>query len=55
MRMPDAVTALAALAQDTRLAAFRLLVAAGPDGLAAGVIAMRLRVAPAITRANSGV
>ncbi len=45
--MPDAVTALAALAQDTRLAAFRLLVAAGPDGLAAGVIATRLRVAPA--------
>jgi ArsR family transcriptional regulator, arsenate/arsenite/antimonite-responsive transcriptional repressor len=36
------VAALAALAQETRLAIFRLLVEAGPDGLAAGVIAERL-------------
>lgn len=34
-----AVTALAALAHDTRLDMFRLLVRAGPDGLAAGRIA----------------
>jgi ArsR family transcriptional regulator, arsenate/arsenite/antimonite-responsive transcriptional repressor len=37
-----AVTALAALAHDHRLAVFRLLVQAGPDGLAAGEIADRL-------------
>ncbi len=42
MESKDAVKALAALAQDTRLAAFRLLVEAGPEGLAAGVIAERL-------------
>jgi DNA-binding transcriptional ArsR family regulator len=30
---PDAVTRLAALAQETRLAVFRLLVQQGPDGL----------------------
>ena len=39
------VRALGALAQDHRLAAFRLLVQAGPNGLAAGVIAERLGVA----------
>ncbi len=47
MEMRSAVAALAALAQDTRLAVFRLLVEAGPNGLAAGVIASRLKVAPA--------
>lgn len=40
------VSALAALAQHHRLAAFRMLVEAGPDGLAAGVIATRLDLAP---------
>jgi DNA-binding transcriptional ArsR family regulator len=44
----DAVSALAALAQETRLAAFRLLVQAGDEGLAAGDIAQRLGV-PAAT------
>ena len=39
MKMTDAVTALAALAQETRLAIFRALVQAGPEGLAAGRIA----------------
>jgi len=39
------VPQLAALAQDTRLALFRLLVEAGPPGLAAGAIAERLQVA----------
>jgi ArsR family transcriptional regulator, arsenate/arsenite/antimonite-responsive transcriptional repressor len=34
-----AVNALAALAHDTRLAVFRLLVKAGPDGMIAGAIA----------------
>ena len=41
-----AVIALGALAQDNRLAAFRLLVQAGDGGLAAGVLAERLSVPP---------
>jgi len=44
MKPKDAVTALAALAQETRLAIFRLLVEAGPEGLAAGDIAARLNL-----------
>ncbi len=40
----DAVAAFAALSQPTRLEAFRLLVQAGAQGLAAGVIAERLGV-----------
>jgi DNA-binding transcriptional ArsR family regulator len=46
MEMTDAVTALAALAQDSRLEIFRLLVQAGPDGMAAGQVAERLGLAP---------
>ena len=42
-----AVTALAALAQPTRLAIFRLLVEYAPDGLTAGAIAEALDLAPA--------
>ena len=42
-----AIAALGALAQDTRLDAYRLLVAQGPAGLAAGAIAERLAVLPA--------
>lgn len=38
MENKNAVTALAALAQETRLAIFRALVQAGPEGLAAGKI-----------------
>jgi len=45
MEINDAVAALSALAQGPRLAVFRLLVAAGPDGLAAGEIARRTGVA----------
>jgi DNA-binding transcriptional ArsR family regulator len=41
----NTIVKLAALAQETRLALFRLLVEAGPGGLAAGVIAQRLGVA----------
>ena len=41
----DAVTKLSALAQETRLSLFRLLVEAGPPGLPAGEIAERLAVA----------
>lgn len=46
MEKQDALSALAALAQETRLDVFRLLVQAGPDGLAAGEIAGRLGIAP---------
>ncbi len=41
-----AVQALAALAQDSRLEVFRLLVQAGPEGLPAGDIAGRLGIPP---------
>jgi DNA-binding transcriptional ArsR family regulator len=41
-----AIAALGALAQETRLEAFRLLVATGPQGLPAGVISERLGVLP---------
>ena len=41
-----AISALGALAQDTRLDLFRLLVTVGPEGLPAGVIAERLGVLP---------
>lgn len=44
---PDAViAALSALAQDSRLRVFRLLVTAGPQGMAAGEIADELGVPP---------
>ena len=46
METTDAVTALAALAQDNRLEIFRLLVQAGPDGMAAGQVAEKLDLAP---------
>src|SRR5215475_2766826 len=46
MEKIDAVAALAALAQDNRLDVFRLLVQAGPDGLAAGRVATALGLAP---------
>jgi DNA-binding transcriptional ArsR family regulator len=41
------VTALAALAQPTRLAIYRLLVVCGKDGMAAGQISEKLAVSPA--------
>jgi DNA-binding transcriptional ArsR family regulator len=44
--MIAAIDALAALAQDTRLAAFRLLVQEGPEGLPAGRIAEQLGISP---------
>lgn len=47
MKATAAVAALAALAQETRLAAFRLLVRQGESGLAAGEIAEALGIAPA--------
>lgn len=41
-----AVDALGALAHETRLAVFRMLVQAGPDGMIAGAIAERQGVPP---------
>jgi DNA-binding transcriptional ArsR family regulator len=46
MKKLEAVAALAALAQENRLDAFRLLVQAGPEGLPAGEVAAALGVAP---------
>jgi ArsR family transcriptional regulator, arsenate/arsenite/antimonite-responsive transcriptional repressor len=46
MEQKRAITALGALAQETRLELFRLLVTCGPEGLPAGVIAERLGVMP---------
>ncbi len=46
MEKTDVITALAALAQDNRLDVFRLLVKAGPQGLAAGEVAKRLKLPP---------
>lgn len=46
METTEAVTALAALAQENRLDVFRLLVEAGPDGMAAGEVAAELGLAP---------
>lgn len=47
MDNPTAVAALAALAQETRLAIYRLLVEAGPTGLSVGEIGAAVRSAPA--------
>jgi ArsR family transcriptional regulator len=46
MTADKTIAALAALAHQHRLAAFRLLVEAGPNGLAAGVVAERLGIPP---------
>jgi ArsR family transcriptional regulator, arsenate/arsenite/antimonite-responsive transcriptional repressor len=47
MKPAQVVKALAALAQPTRLAIFRLLVVQGTDGMAAGQVAEKLKVSPA--------
>ena len=47
MEATQAVQALSALAQETRLGIFRLLVQAGPEGMAAGQIGEKLDLAPA--------
>ena len=44
MDISTTVKALGALAQESRLRAFRLLVNSGPDGIAAGEIARRLEI-----------
>jgi ArsR family transcriptional regulator len=47
MKTTNVLVALAALAQETRLAVYRLLVEHAPEGLPAGQVAERLEVAPA--------
>lgn len=47
MKSAQVVTALAALAQPTRLAIYRLLVVQGEAGMAAGRVAEKLAVSPA--------
>ena len=51
MEKMDAVGALSALSQENRLDIYRLLVQAGPDGLAAGDVAAKLASLP--TRCRS--
>jgi ArsR family transcriptional regulator, arsenate/arsenite/antimonite-responsive transcriptional repressor len=46
MKHPEAVAALSALGHEHRLAIYRLLVEAGPEGLSAGVIAGKLGIPP---------
>jgi ArsR family transcriptional regulator, arsenate/arsenite/antimonite-responsive transcriptional repressor len=46
MEKTDATEALSALAQESRLDVYRLLVEAGPQGLAAGQIAAELNLPP---------
>ncbi len=47
MKAASAVEALAALAQESRLAVFRLLVQAGHGGMAAGMLGEKLGIPPA--------
>jgi DNA-binding transcriptional ArsR family regulator len=51
MEISKAIEALGALAQESRLHVFRLLIRRGPEGLAAGDIAEQLRV-PANTMSS---
>ena len=46
MERIDVVAALAALAQEHRLEVYRLLVQTGPEGMAAGLVAAALGIAP---------
>lgn len=55
MDINGAITALTALGHDTRLAAFRLLVRAGPEGMAAGEIAEALSARGNTLSANLNV
>src|SRR5471030_927101 len=52
MDIKHASDSLAALAHDGRLSVFRLLVKAGPDGMAAGGIARKLATQPSTMSAQ---
>ncbi|HEV7163912.1 MAG TPA: metalloregulator ArsR/SmtB family transcription factor [Gammaproteobacteria bacterium] len=47
MEQKNIIRALGALAHESRLAIYRLLVQAGPEGLAVGAIGEKLKLAPA--------
>jgi DNA-binding transcriptional ArsR family regulator len=55
MEIQTAAAVLAALAHEGRLAIFRLLVTAGPEGVAAGDIARHVARPPSTTTANLNV
>ncbi len=46
METKETIAALAALAQESRLAVFRLLIQIGPEGMAASKIAEEISVSP---------
>ena len=55
MQIPTAVEALSALAHPSRLAVFRLLVRAGPDGMPAGEIAREVGALPNTLSSNLNI
>lgn len=55
MEINRATSAFAALGQPTRLAVLRLLIKAGPEGMAAGALASALGVLPNTLSANLAV
>lgn len=55
MEMNEAIGALTALGHETRLTVFRLLVQAGPSGLAAGAVAERAGVPPSTMSHHLGL
>ena len=55
MQLPPAVEALSALAHSSRLAVFRLLVRAGPEGLPAGEIAREVGALPNTLSSHLGI
>ena len=55
MKTNDALDALTALGQESRLAAFRRLVQAGPEGMSVGDLRDRLGLPPATLSAHLNV
>jgi ArsR family transcriptional regulator, arsenate/arsenite/antimonite-responsive transcriptional repressor len=55
MQLPIAVDSLSALAHASRLAVFRLLIKAGPDGVNAGEIAREIGALPNTLSTHLGI
>ncbi len=55
MKSETAVSSLSALAHEGRLGVFKMLVKAGPEGIAAGEIARKLDVPPNSLSANLNI